>query len=116
MAPAPIASGTAATTSPAAAAYPNADATAASASMMAAVTTVTSAAVMAPSTAVAAVAVTSTAVAVTSTAVAAVTAMADKFYERGCSVAFLVEDVERRQADIRDFFLTESDLIAISGI
>jgi len=47
-------------------------------------------------------------------AVTAVTTMADKFYERRCSVAFLVEDVERRQADIPDFFLTEEDLIAIS--
>jgi len=74
---------------------------------------VTSAAVMATSaaTGVAAVAaVTATGVA----AVAAVTTMADKFYERRCSVAFLVEDVERRQADIPDFFLTEEDLIAIS--
>jgi hypothetical protein len=40
--------------------------------------------------------------------------MANKLYHRGCSIAFLVEDVERRQADIRDFFLTKSDLLAIS--
>jgi hypothetical protein len=60
---------------------------------------------MAPSTAVAAV---------PSTAVAAVTTMADKLYEWGCFVAFLVEDIERRQADIRDFFLMENKLIAIS--
>jgi hypothetical protein len=49
-----------------------------------------------------------------STSVATVTTMADKFYQRRCSVAFIVEDVERRQADIPDFFLTEEDLIAIS--
>jgi hypothetical protein len=49
-----------------------------------------------------------------SAAMTAATAMANKLYHRGCSVAFLVEDVERRQADIRDFFLTEEDLIAIS--
>jgi hypothetical protein len=47
---------------------------------------------------------------------AAMAAMADELYHRGCSVALLVEDVERRQADVGDFFLTESDLIAIFGI
>jgi hypothetical protein len=43
-------------------------------------------------------------------------AAADKLYERGCSVAFLVENIERRQAYVRDFFLAESDLIAISSV
>ena len=33
----------------------------------------------------------------------------------GCSGVFLVEDVERRQAHVRDFFLAESDLIVIFG-
>jgi hypothetical protein len=87
---------------------------------MTAVTTMTSAAVMAASTAMTAVAMgvaavaTVTAVTMGVAAVATVTTMADKFYERRCSVAFLVEDVECRQADIPDFFLTEEDLIAIS--
>jgi hypothetical protein len=58
----------------------------------------------------------SAAVAVASAAMAAMAAMADELYHRGCSVALLVEDVERRQADVGDFFLTESDLIAIFGI
>jgi hypothetical protein len=42
-------------------------------------------------------------------------AVADKLYHRGRSIAFFVEDVERRQADVRNFFLAESDLIAITG-
>jgi hypothetical protein len=49
-----------------------------------------------------------------STSVTAVAAMADKFHHRRCPIAFLVEDVERGQANVRDFFLMESDLIAIS--
>jgi len=40
--------------------------------------------------------------------------MANKLHHRRCSVAFFVEYVEGSQADIRDFFLTEEDLIAIS--
>jgi hypothetical protein len=82
---------------------------------MAAPAAVATAAMMAaPATAAAsaAVAVASPAVA----AMAAMAAMADELYHRGCSVALLVEDVERRQADVGDFFLTESDLIAIFGI
>jgi hypothetical protein len=92
------------------AAYANANATAASTSVMAASTTVTSAAVMATATTMAASAVAVAA----STAVAAVAAVADKFDQPGCSIAFLVEDVERCQADISDFFLMEGDLIVIS--
>ena len=71
---------------------------------------VTSAAVMAPSTAaVAAVA------AVASTAMtAAAMAMADKFHHRRCNVlTFFVEDIEGGQANVRDFLLTEENLIAI---
>jgi hypothetical protein len=75
------------------------------ASMMAAAAT--AAAVPVASASVAA----SAAVPVASTAVAA---MADELYHRWCSVALLVEDVERRQADVRDFFLMESNSIAIS--
>jgi hypothetical protein len=46
----------------------------------------------------------------------AVTPVAYELHERGGSVAsFLVEDVERGQADIADFFLMESDLIASSA-
>src|SRR6185312_4614831 len=47
-------------------------------------------------------------------AMAAAATMANKLHHRRCSVAFFVEYVERSQADIRDFFLTEEDLIAIS--
>jgi hypothetical protein len=52
--------------------------------------------------------------AATAAAMTAATAMADKLYHRGCSVAFFVKDVERREANVRDFFLTQEDLIAIS--
>jgi len=72
---------------------------------------------MAAVAAVAAVAATTTMMAMgvaAAAAVTAVTTMANKLKHWGCSVAFLVEDVERRQADIPDFFLTEEDLIAIS--
>jgi len=42
-------------------------------------------------------------------------ATADKLHHRRCTVAaFFVEDVEGRQANVRDFLLTEEDLIAIS--
>jgi hypothetical protein len=76
---------------------------------MAAVATVAPAAVMAASTA--------DMRAAAATTVASAAAMADKFYVRpSCAFGFFVEDVERRQADIRDFFLAESDLIAISGV
>jgi len=40
--------------------------------------------------------------------------MADKLYHRGCSVAFFVEDVERRQADVRNLLFTESDSCAFA--
>jgi hypothetical protein len=79
--------------------------------MMAAMTTMTSAPMMTTSTAMTAVAAAGVAA---STSVAAVAAMADKLHHRRCPIAFLVEDVERRQADVRNFFLTEEDLIAIS--
>jgi hypothetical protein len=75
---------------------------------MAASAAVAPAAVVAASTAVAAS---------TSAAVAATAAMADELYARlSCVFAFFVEDIERRQADVGDFLLTESDLIAISGV
>jgi hypothetical protein len=57
-----------------------------------------------------------TATVTTMTAVAAVatsTAMADKLNHRR-SVSLFVEDVERRQADIGDFLLTEREVIRIS--
>jgi hypothetical protein len=48
-------------------------------------------------------------------AVAASAAVSGKFYSRARgSDVFLVEHIERCQADIRDFLLTEEDLIAIS--
>jgi len=96
MPPAPM-SAAAAT----AAAPPNADAAAATT----AATTMAAAAVMAASTA-------SVAAAATSTAVTAAAAMADKFNHRR-SVNLFVEDVERRQADIGDFLLTEREVIRI---
>ena len=53
-----------------------------------------------------------TATVTTMTAVAAVAAMADKLNHRR-SVSLFVEDVERRQADIGDFLLTEREVIRI---
>jgi len=42
-------------------------------------------------------------------------ATADKLHHRRCTVAaFFVEDVEGRQANVRDFLLTEEDLLVIS--
>ena len=79
---------------------------------MAAMTTMTSAAVMAASTAMTTMTTMMVGVAAAA-AVATVTTMTNKLKHRECSVAFLVEDVECRQADIPDFFLTEEDLIAI---
>jgi hypothetical protein len=76
---------------------------------MAASATVATAAVMAASATVA----TSTTVTVAAAAVTAMTTMADEFYHRGCPITFLVEDVEGRQADVRDFFFVESDLIVL---
>ena len=54
--------------------------------------------------------------AATATVAATSAAMtANKLYVRpSYAFTFLVEDVEGRQADIGDFFLTESHLIAIS--
>jgi hypothetical protein len=46
------------------------------------------------------------------TAVTAAAAMADKLNHRR-SVSLFVEDVERRQADIGDFLLTEREIIQI---
>jgi hypothetical protein len=47
-------------------------------------------------------------------AMAATAAVANKLHHRRCTVAFFVKNVERCQANVRDFFLTEEDLIAIS--
>ena len=48
-----------------------------------------------------------------SVGVAAVAAsVPDKLYAGlGRSDVFLIEDIERRQADVRDFLFTESDLV-----
>jgi len=69
--------------------------------------------------AMAAAAVMATATAVTTvttvtpvTTMAAMAAMADKLNHRR-SVSLFVEDVERRQADVGDFLLTESEVIQI---
>jgi hypothetical protein len=50
----------------------------------------------------------------TSAAMAAAAAVADKLHHRRCIGAFFVEDVERCQANVWDFLLSEEDLIAIS--
>jgi hypothetical protein len=64
----------------------------------------------------AAAAMMATATAVTTvtpvTTMAAMAAMADKLNHRR-SVSLFVEDVERRQADVGDFLLTESEVIQI---
>jgi hypothetical protein len=60
-----------------------------------------------------AVAVTSAAAAaaaVTVTAAAAAVTATDT-YERGCTGVLFVEDVECRQANVRDFLFTESDFV-----
>ena len=49
------------------------------------------------------------------TAVAAVTAFGKLYAGPRYSGAFLVEDIERRQADVGDFLLTESDFV-VSGV
>ena len=104
--PTPVAASIVATAASAtAAAHPNADAAAASATVAAPVAAMTPTAVMAASAAV---------VTVASATVAPVAAVANKLHHSGCIVAFFVEDVERCQANVCDFFLTEEDLVAIS--
>ena len=48
-------------------------------------------------------------------AVATMAAMADKLNHRR-SVSLFVEDIERRQADIRDFLFTKSEVVTLSGV
>jgi len=83
----------------------------------AAATTATSAAV-APASVMAtsaAATVTPTTMTAASAAMTAATAVADKLHHRRCIVAtFFVEDVKRCQANVRDFLLTEEDLLVIS--
>jgi hypothetical protein len=48
-------------------------------------------------------------------AMAAATAVSDKFYAgAGFPDILLIEDIERRQSDVGDFLLTESEFVAIS--
>ena len=98
--PAPIASRVAtAAAAAAAAAKENTDAAAAAVAAMA---TVTTTAMMA-----AAAAMTAAAVAAASAAVTASAAMTDKLYTGlRRAFAFFVEDVERRQSDVRNLLLT----------
>ena len=50
-------------------------------------------------------------------AVAPAAAMSDKLYVGlGGSDIFLDEDIERRQADIRDFLFTKSEVVTLSGV
>jgi hypothetical protein len=90
----PYPTGPAPTAAATAAAPPNADA--ASAASAAAVVATSATAVVAAAAAVAA-----------SAAVAAVAGT----YQRGCSGVLFVEDIERRQADVRNFLLTESNFV-----
>jgi hypothetical protein len=54
---------------------------------------------------------TAVAVAAAAAAAAAVAVASANTYERGCSGVLFIEDIERRQADVRDFLLTESDFV-----
>ena len=73
----------------------------------------------AASAAVAAAAMTAASATVTTmaavAAVATMAAMADKLNHRRC-VSLFVEDIERRQADIRDFLFTKSEVVTLSGV
>ena len=49
--------------------------------------------------------------------VTAVAAVSDELYVGlACSDILLVEDIERRQADIRDFLFTKSEVVTLSGV
>jgi len=69
-----------------------------------------------PATAVAAAAVAATAAAVAATAAAVAAAAAatsgDPDARFPCRSVFLVDDIERRQADVGEFFFTEYDFMA----
>jgi hypothetical protein len=71
-----------------------------------------------PAAAAAAAAATATAATASPAASAATSAAAtsttpgDFFAELMCCSVFLVEDIERRQADVRDFLLTEKDFVS----
>ena len=111
VAPAASVSIAAAAAATATAAHCNADATAATATVVTTSAAVAAASMMATS---AAARVASSTMPATSTSVATVATMANEFYHRGGSVPFFVKDVEGRQANVRDFFLMKSDLIAIA--
>jgi hypothetical protein len=114
--PAPIATTTAAAAA-AAAAYADSDA-ASPAPVAAAVAVAASAAVaVATSAASAASAAASVATSAASAASAAVAAAADKLNSGpGCRNVFLIEHIERRQANVGDFLLTESDFVAVARV
>jgi hypothetical protein len=68
-----------------------------------------------PAAAAAAAAATATASPAASAATSAAatsTTPGDFFAELMCCSVFLVEDIERRQADVRDFLLTEKDFVS----
>jgi hypothetical protein len=46
---------------------------------------------------------------------AATTGQFKLFGKRGASGIFLVEDIERRQADVREFLLAKKELVALGG-
>jgi len=73
-------------------------------------------AAIAPGPAAAAAAITaaaaSPAASAATSAAATPTTPGDFFAELMCCRVFFVEDIERRQADVRDFFLTEKDFVS----
>jgi uncharacterized protein involved in copper resistance len=54
-----------------------------------------------------------TSAAVTSAATAAASGQSQVLVERGWSSIFLVEDIERRQADVGEFLLTEKEFVTL---
>jgi hypothetical protein len=46
---------------------------------------------------------------------AATTGQSKLFGKRGSSGIFLVEDIERRQADVREFLLAKKELVTLGG-
>ena len=53
--------------------------------------------------------------AATAAATAAAASQSKLFSERGCSGIFLVEDMERRQADVREFLLAKKEFVTLGG-
>ena len=67
-------------------------------------------------TAAAAAAAMAAAAASTATTAPAATAVGKLYAGPGCLGIFFVEDIERRQADVRDFLFTEKGFVTHSGV